>query len=205
MILQIIMAVITIIAVQVYYIVSEVWMTVRTTRGADNSADRGTRKLVWILCAVAFDVAWLPVIFSVGKLLTLGAWLTWIGVVIMISGVAFRLYVVNFLGKFFTATVQIRNDHQLVRDGPYRHIRHPSYLGLLVLAFGNGIALANWISLLLCIILPAIGILRRINVEEKELNSHFGERYQDYQKSTWRIIPYVYWNAGRKFFLRPNC
>jgi protein-S-isoprenylcysteine O-methyltransferase Ste14 len=158
----------------------------------DNSADKGTRKLVWILSAIAFDGAWLPVMFGFGKLLALGAWLTWVGVVIMISGVAFRQYVINFLGKFFTATVQIRKDHQLVKDGPYRHIRHPSYLGLLILALGNGVALANWMSLLLCITLPAIGIIRRIKVEEKELYDHFGEQYQDYRKSTWRLIPYVY-------------
>ena len=187
-----IVAVFAIIAVQVYYIVSEVRMTVRTTRGADNSADRGTRKLVWILSAIAFDSAWLPVIFGFGKLLVLGDWLTWVGVVIMIFGVVFRRYVINFLGKFFTATVQIRKDHQLVKEGPYRYIRHPSYLGFLILALGNGIALANWISLMLCILLPTIGIIRRINVEEKELHDHFGDQYQDYRKSTWRIIPYIF-------------
>jgi protein-S-isoprenylcysteine O-methyltransferase len=185
-------AVVAIIAVQLYYVISETRMTVRTSRGTDNSADRGTRKLVWILSAIAFDGAWLPVIFGFGKLFSLGAWLTWVGVVIMISGVGFRRYVINYLGKFFTATVQIRKDHQLVKDGPYRHIRHPSYLGLLILALGNGIALANWISLLLCIVLPTIGIMWRIKVEEKELYDHFGEQYQDYLKSTWCIVPYVY-------------
>jgi protein-S-isoprenylcysteine O-methyltransferase len=181
-----------IIAVQLYYVISEIKMTIRTTRGMDNSADRGTRKLVWIFSAIAFDGAWIPVIFSFGKMLALGAWLTWVGVAIMISGVTFRRYVINFLGKFFTATVQIRDDHQLVKDGPYRYIRHPSYLGLLILALGNGIALANWISLLLCIMLPAIGIIRRIKVEEKELHNHFGEQYREYRKSTWRIIPHIY-------------
>jgi protein-S-isoprenylcysteine O-methyltransferase Ste14 len=185
-------AIVVIIVIQLYYVISETRMTKRTTRGMDNSADRGTRKLVWILSAIAFDGSWLPVIFSFGKLLALGAWLTWVGVVIMISGIVFRQYVINFLGKFFTATVQICKDHQLVKDGPYRHIRHPSYLGLLILALGNGVALANWISLLLCIALPIIGIIRRIKVEEKELYNHFGEEYQNYQKSTWRIIPYIY-------------
>jgi protein-S-isoprenylcysteine O-methyltransferase Ste14 len=184
--------VVAIIAVQLYYVVSETKMTIRTTRGMDNSADKGTRKLVWILSAIAFDSAWLPVIFGFGKLFAPGAWLTWVGVAIMISGVAFRRYVIKFLGKFFTATVQIRKDHQLVQDGPYRYIRHPSYLGLLILALGNGVALANWISLLLCIVLPTIGIILRIKVEEKELYNYFREQYRDYQKNTWRIIPYVY-------------
>jgi protein-S-isoprenylcysteine O-methyltransferase Ste14 len=185
-------AVVAIIAVQAYYVISETTMTVRTTRGMDNSADRGTRRLVWILTAIAFNVAWLPVIFGFGRLLALGNWLTWVGVAIMISGVVFRRYVISFLGKFFTATVQIHKDHQLIKAGPYRYIRHPAYLGILILALGDGIALANWISLLLCIVLPTIGIIQRIKVEEKELYHHFGEQYQDYRKSTWRIIPHIY-------------
>jgi len=98
----------------------------------------------------------------------------------------------NVLGKYFTATVQIQEDHQLIKAGPYRYIRHPSYLGILILTLGNGIALANWISLPLCVALPAIGIIQRIEVEEKELYRHFGEHYRDYRKSTWRIIPHIY-------------
>jgi protein-S-isoprenylcysteine O-methyltransferase Ste14 len=185
-------AIVAIIAVQSYYVISETMMTIRTTRGMDNSADRGTRRLVWILISISFNGAWFPVIFDFGRLFALGDWLTWVGVAIMISGVVFRRYVISFLGKFFTATVQIHKDHQLIKAGPYRYIRHPAYLGILILALGDGIALANWISLLLCIVLPTIGIIQRIKVEEKELYHHFGEQYQDYQKSTWRIIPYIY-------------
>jgi protein-S-isoprenylcysteine O-methyltransferase Ste14 len=192
MIIKTIAAVVAIITVQLYYLISETRMTVRTTRGMDNSADRGTRRLVWILLVIAFESAWLPVIFSFGKLLALGDWLTWLGVFIMVSGVVFRRYAIAVLGKFFTAIVQIHKDHQLIKVGPYRYIRHPSYLGILILALGNGIALANWISLLLCIALPAIGIVQRIKVEENELYYHFGEQYQDYRKITWRIIPYIY-------------
>jgi protein-S-isoprenylcysteine O-methyltransferase Ste14 len=192
MIIKTIAAVVVIITAQLYYLISEIRMTVRTTRGMDNSADRGTRRLVWILLVIAFEGAWLPVIFGFGKLLALGDWLTWLGVFIMVSGVVFRRYAIAILGKFFTATVQIHEDHQLIKAGPYRYIRHPSYLGILILALGNGIALANWISLLLCIALPAIGIVQRIKVEENELCHHFGEQYQDYRKSTWRIIPYIY-------------
>ena len=192
MIIRTIAAIVAIIAVQLYYLVSETRMTNRTTREMDNSADRGTRKLVWICIIIAFDGAWLPVIFSFGKLLALGSWLTWIGVAIMVSGVIFRRYVILFLGRFFTATVQIHRDHQLVQAGPYRYIRHPSYLGILVLALGNGIALANWVSLLLCLVLPFISIGRRIKVEEEALYRNFGEEYLDYRKNTWRIIPYIY-------------
>ena len=110
----------------------------------------------------------------------------------MICGIVFRQYVIVVIGKFFTAQVQIQADHELIKVGPYRYIRHPSYLGILILALGLGIALANWISLLLCVVLPLIGIMRRIRVEEKTLEKYFGKQYQDYQKSTWAFIPYIY-------------
>lgn len=178
--------------IQCFYLISELILNIRTTRGTDNSVDRGTIRLVWILVACCFVIAWLPVILDFGRLLVLGDWLTWVGVAIMISGIVFRRYAISVLGKFFTAKVQIQKDHELIKAGPYRYIRHPSYLGIAIIALGLGIALANWISLLLCIVLPGIGIMQRIKVEEKELELHFGEQYRDYRKSTWRLIPYIY-------------
>jgi protein-S-isoprenylcysteine O-methyltransferase len=187
--------VVAIIAINVclfYYLVTEIVLSIRTKRRADNQIDRGTQQLVWILLASCFIIAWVPVVLDFGRLFILGGWLTWVGVAVMISGIIFRQYVIAVLGKFFTAQVQIQANHQLIKAGPYRYIRHPSYLGILVLALGLGIAVANWISLLLCILLPFIGIMQRIRVEEKELEKYFGKQYQDYRKSTWAFIPYIY-------------
>ena len=189
---SIIAAIVAINAVQDYYLISEIILNVRTTRGKDGAADKGTIRLVWVLVVISFIIAWLPVILDFGRLLVLGDWLTWVGVVIMISGIIFRRYAISVLGKFFTATVQIQKDHELIKAGPYHYIRHPSYLGILILTLGLGIALANWISLLLCIVLPVIGVMQRIKVEEKELEQHFGNRYLDYRKNTWRVIPHIY-------------
>jgi len=175
-----------------YYLATEIVLSIRTKRGTDNEIDRGTQQLVWILIASCFIIAWIPVILDFGRLLILGEWLTWVGVAVMICGIIFRQYVIAILGKFFTAQVQIQANHELIKAGPYRYIRHPSYLGILILALGLGIALANWISLLLCIVLPLIGIMRRIKVEEKELEKYFGKQYQDYRRSTRAFIPYIY-------------
>jgi protein-S-isoprenylcysteine O-methyltransferase len=189
---KIIVALVIIITVQCYYLVSELRLTVRTTRGTNAAIDRGTMRLVWILVACCYITGWFPVIFDFGTLVVLGDWLTWAGVAIMIFGIVFRRNAISVLGKFFTSTVQIQKDHQLVMIGPYRYIRHPSYLGILIMTMGLGIALSNWISLILCIVLPVIGIIKRIQVEERELEQHFGTQYQDYRKHTWRIIPYIY-------------
>jgi protein-S-isoprenylcysteine O-methyltransferase len=189
---SIIAAIVVIAAVQCYYLISEIRLAVRTARGTDDAVDRGTMRLVWILVATCYVIAWLPVILDFGRLVGLGDWLTWVGVAIMISGIVFRRYVISVLGKFFTTTVQIQKDHELIKAGPYRYIRHPSYLGILIMTLGLGIALANWISLMLCIVLPIIGVMQRIQVEEKELEQHFGKQYQDYRKNTWRIVPHIY-------------
>ena len=189
---RIIAAVVVIIAIECYYIISEIRLTARTTRGMDNTLDKGTRRLVWRLSAIGYNLAWLPVIFDFGRLVTLGGWLTWVGAAIMICGILFRQYAIFTLGKFFTATIQIKKDHELIQTGPYRYIRHPSYLGILIMALGLGIAMANWVSLILCVVLPAIGLIRRIQFEEKELEQHFGKKYQDYIKNTRRVIPFIY-------------
>ena len=189
---RIIAAVVVIIAIECYYIISEIRLTARTTRGMDNTLDKGTRRLVWRLSAIGYNLAWLPVIFNFGRLVILGGWLTWVGAAIMISGILFRQYAIFTLGKFFTATIQIKKDHELIQTGPYRYIRHPSYLGILIMALGLGIAMANWVSLILCVVLPAIGLIRRIQFEEKELEQHFGKKYQDYIKNTRRVIPFIY-------------
>jgi protein-S-isoprenylcysteine O-methyltransferase Ste14 len=189
---SIIAAIVVIIAIECYYVISEIRLAARTTRGTDNTLDKGTRRLVWRFSSIGYNLAWLPVIFDFGRLVILGGWLTWVGVAIMISGIVFRQYAISTLGKFFTSTIQIKKDHELIQTGPYRYIRHPSYLGILIMTLGLGIALANWISLILCIVLPTIGLMQRIKFEEKELEQHFGKQYQDYMKNTWRVIPYIY-------------
>jgi protein-S-isoprenylcysteine O-methyltransferase len=188
----IIAAIIGINAVELYYLISEIILNIRTARGKDGTADRGTMRLVWVLVIACFVLAWLPVILDIGRILVLGDWLTWVGVAVMISGIVFRHYAISILGKFFTASVQIQEKHELIRAGPYRYVRHPAYLGILIMALGLGIALANWISLLICIVLPTIGIMQRIKVEEKELERYFGKQYQDYKKGSRALVPYIY-------------
>jgi protein-S-isoprenylcysteine O-methyltransferase len=185
-------AIVVISICQYFYVITEIILSVRTEPRVKSSVDRGTQRLIWIFVGICFVVGWVPVILGIGRLLVLGDWLTWVGVAIIIGGIIFRRYAIFILGKFFTARVQIQAGHELITSGPYRYIRHPSYLGIFLITLGLGIALANWISLSLCIVLPAIGIIRRIKVEEKELEQHFGKPYQDYRKVTWAVIPYIY-------------
>jgi protein-S-isoprenylcysteine O-methyltransferase Ste14 len=115
----------------------------------------------------------------------------YIGVVLFAIGLALRLAPTFILGRRFSGLVAIQPDHTLETRGLYSHIRHPSYLGLLVSLIGWSLVFRSLLGLLL-----ALGILWllvcRMNAEERLLAEQFGESYDSYRKRTWRLIPYLY-------------
>src|SRR5579885_1724080 len=89
------------------------------------------------------------------------------GMVLLVLGIALRQYAVRTLGKYFTLTISIQENHQIVEHGPYRWVRHPSYSGILLAVCGVGVILTNWASLLILVMSLLASILYRIPVEER--------------------------------------
>jgi protein-S-isoprenylcysteine O-methyltransferase Ste14 len=112
-----------------------------------------------------------------------------LGVGVMCLGLATRVWAVVALGGAFRTTVEVDPGQAVVSTGPYRWIRHPSYTGLLLIVAGYGLALGNWLSCAACLVLPLPAILRRIRIEEAELDRVLGETYRSYQATTARLIP----------------
>jgi len=117
---------------------------------------------------------------------------TAIGVVLMATGVALRVVAMRTLGKFFTRTLQIREGHHVVSDGIYRRVRHPGYLGDIVLFVGSGIATSNVITTVLILGMILTAYVRRIAAEERMLTDQLGKEYSDYKARTWKLIPFVF-------------
>src|ERR1700685_2685972 len=115
-----------------------------------------------------------------------------VGLVIMLLGIALRQWSVFALGSFFTVHVQVREGQTVVDTGPYRFVRHPSYTAILLTFFGMGVALENWLSLLALIVIPTIGLVVRIRVEERALLAALGEPYRVFSQSRARLIPKVW-------------
>ena len=115
-----------------------------------------------------------------------------VGFGLFVAGLCFRWRCILYLGRFFTVNVAIAADHQLIQTGNYRHVRHPSYTGGLVMLLGYCICVGNLASLLAIFIPCASVILWRIHVEEAALLQAFGESYRAYMQRTKRLIPWVY-------------
>lgn len=95
------------------------------------------------------------------------------------------------LGRFYSADVTIQKEHRLVTAGPYRRIRHPRYLGALLVAIGLVILFRSWIGLAVSVLFLGI-LLFRIQDEEIVLHQEFGQEWEVYCKRSWRLIPYLY-------------
>jgi protein-S-isoprenylcysteine O-methyltransferase Ste14 len=90
-----------------------------------------------------------------------------------------------------TSRLQIVENQKLVKDGPYKYIRHPLYLGEILRNFGIVSIFSSGYGILF-IMVGTILLLFRINMEEKMLVEAFGSDYEDYKRTTEKLIPYIY-------------
>ncbi len=114
------------------------------------------------------------------------------GIIMIVAGLWFRYYAIRYLGKYFTGVVTVLEDHKVVDTGPYKLIRHPSYLGSFVMALGISAIFQSLAGLAICMFLFFPVYMFRIRVEELALREGLGEAYDTYCQKTWRMIPYVY-------------
>lgn len=114
------------------------------------------------------------------------------GIALMIAGSLLRRHCFKMLGGSFTGTVIVKPDQAVVERGAYRYVRHPSYTAGAVLFLGIGVALANWLSVLVLLVSTAIVYAYRVRVEESALVTVIGEPYRAYISRTKRFVPFVF-------------
>jgi protein-S-isoprenylcysteine O-methyltransferase Ste14 len=113
----------------------------------------------------------------------------WVGVILGASGFALRLWSLLLLRERFTRTLLVQPGQQIERNGPYRFIRHPGYLGSLLCLNGIGLASGNTLVVVASILTTYAAYRYRIRVEDAMLIKVFGEAYESYRQSTGALLP----------------
>jgi protein-S-isoprenylcysteine O-methyltransferase Ste14 len=114
------------------------------------------------------------------------------GNLIMLIGLLIRVYATWSLKEYYTRTLKIQTNQKIVDFGLYRYLRHPGYLGSIMIWIGAGLSSNNYIVMLIVSLLTLIVYYYRIQSEEKMLIDAFGEEYKNYKIKTWRLIPLIY-------------
>jgi protein-S-isoprenylcysteine O-methyltransferase Ste14 len=154
--------------------------------------DAGNRWIFPPFLVLAVLWGWLPAFSDRRDLLTLdGDVVRWVGLVLFVAGGTLRVWPMFVLGRRFSGLVAIQEGHELVTDGLYRVIRHPSYLGGIVSMVGWVLVFRSTLGLLL-VAASAWLVVARIDAEEALLASQFGERYAAFRARTWRLVPFIY-------------
>jgi len=117
--------------------------------------------------------------------------LRWAGLVVLAAGVALRLGPMLELGRRFVSVVALQPGHSLHTRGFYTLVRHPSYLGIILMDLGFAGVFRSALALAL---MPMVFWMfsRRMDVEEAFMVDQFGAEYREYMGRTRRILPGVY-------------
>ena len=134
--------------------------------------------LLWVFSSI-FAIAEYPLnpaVFATGVLVAAsGLWL-------------FRQSHIE-LGRNWSISLELREEHQLVTSGLYRHVRHPMYTSIFLYALGQTLVVPNWIvgpaNLVAFFVLFAV----RVQSEEQMMADKFGDQYRNYLAKTKRLIP----------------
>ena len=157
-------------------------------------AERGSTRLLGAAFGLGLlALAAAPALNAYGvATMDLGGAAGWVGVAVMLGGLAVRLWSQAVLGRYYTSTLRHAADQPVLASGPYRLLRHPGYAGMLLAWLGAGLATTNWaVALVLCLLM-VVAYSYRIAAEEAMLLGAFGDRYKDHMARTWRLLPYVY-------------
>jgi protein-S-isoprenylcysteine O-methyltransferase Ste14 len=115
-----------------------------------------------------------------------------LGVAILVAGSLLRRHCFRVLGAFFTGAVTIQEDHRVVDSGAYRWVRHPSYSAALLLVLGISLSVANWLSVVVSLVVGFLAYSYRARVEEQALLASLGDPYARFMASRKRFVPFLF-------------
>lgn len=164
-------------------------LNAKATRRMEPLASRALRVLVFgagiVLISFRLPAAWLNVQLWPQNRLTF-----WAGAALTLAGLLFSVWARVHLGRNWSRSVTIKQDHELIVTGPYALVRHPIYSGLFLAFVGTVLAIAE-LRAVLGFALIAVSLWYKLLLEEKWMREQFGAKYETYSRRVAALVPYV--------------
>lgn len=172
-----------------------VWVTAAfATKRTEKSASHGSRLLELVLLVVAFILLFKresrfgPLALRV---IPETETFEWMGVAITAAGIGFAIWARFYLGSNWSAVASVKQDHSLVRSGPYSVVRHPIYTGLLAAVLGSAVVF-GMVGCFVALPLALFAWHRKSLIEEGFMREQFGIEYERYMRDVKALIPFVW-------------
>ncbi len=185
--------IIIIIAISYLYGFFEVFLNFkqRSKNKITTSKDRGSLWLLYGLITIGYALSFAIGTTRIGRIYAWNIFFV-IGLIMFVIGLWIRVSSIMTLKQYFSYSIAKVDGQKIIETGLYKLIRHPGYLGQLMIFIGISVSISNWLSILLMMMPVTLGYLYRIKVEERFMIEQFGEEYQNYQEKTKKIIPLLY-------------
>lgn len=146
-----------------------------------------------ILFGTAIVLLWdpaIPIPWLYAHYMPSGFWPFFAGAAMTAAGLLFAIWARIHLGRNWSRSVTIKEDHELIVSGPYALVRHPIYTGLLTAFLGTAIATTQ-IRGVVALILIAVSLWTKLRMEERWMRGEFGVQYESYSQRVAALVPFV--------------
>jgi protein-S-isoprenylcysteine O-methyltransferase Ste14 len=161
---------------------------VKTARQIESPGSRAAHILPLVIACWLLWPARLPGDFLSQPIIAWNDALYPIGAVLVAAGLLFACWARYVLGRNWSGVVTVKEDHELIRSGPYRFVRHPIYTGLLLAFIGSALARDQWRGVL-AVVIVWLALWRKYRVEERLMEQTFGDAYRRFREETPALIP----------------
>ena len=176
----------------VFFIIQRLLRRTKIARSLKGGVyDRGNMILIGSATGIGLSVPIIADLLESG-IFPIGIPLALVALALMVLGVGLRVWAAITLGSYYTTTLTMTEGQKVVTAGPYGWVRHPGYLGEILIWTGFGVLSSNVVAMALLPVMFVAVLLYRISSEEKMLVKELGEDYVQYQHRTRRLIPLVY-------------
>jgi len=148
------------------------------------------RVLIFLIAIALLSIPRIPLPWLYVQLWPQGYLPFWLGAAITVAGLLFAVWARVQLGRNWSSSVTIKQDHELITTGPYAVVRHPIYTGILAGFLGMAIAISQ-VRGFLVFVLIFLALWLKFRMEEQFMRSQFGETYATYARKTAALVPYV--------------